>query len=200
MRSGIGSPLVALVLAFSLGVILAQAGACAGATPQSVAAAADTSSTATAWAPSADTLALLRTLIGRRPIRVWSAAEGYEIHHARIDSTGVNFGAGGSRGLPVPSGGDAPRLSSPIAWSRIDRLEAVHSRVRWGAAVGTAVGLLAMTYVLAGTDYYEDEFMIFIEVPGALVGPMLLGTLVGSIASGRTLVWRRPTASSSEVP
>ena len=171
-----------------------------------------TSAPDTGATPSAESLALIRRRTDRRPLRVWCGSDGYEIRRASIDPTGVAFGPGDQRGLPAWQGGGANGdntrpvpIASPIAWSRISRLETPRPSGIRGALVGALLvpaGLMCSIAVAGEWDTFTDPDIeaqagrVLIVGGGALVGAVL-GSATGAFVDHAERVW--PIAKPSNV-
>jgi hypothetical protein len=85
--------------------------------------------------PSAGSLALLRTRVGRRVVRVSVGEDDYKLSRARFEPSGVVFSPGGSEGMSLWAGeGDAPR-SPERCWDRgwSSTLRTTPTMTRWKA-------------------------------------------------------------------
>ena len=166
---------------------------------------------AVSWAPSRDTLDALRVRVGDRAIQVWNGDDHVGIRHASLDSSGVRFEIWKQDyapwvyegwGIDAPrseGGGAAPQRSSRIPWSAVGRIETQQSRVLLGAAAGTLVGLGALGLASSTTGMWSDMSALVLA-PAIVVSFGLLGSVVGGLAPGRTLVWKRQAAAPSTSP
>jgi hypothetical protein len=162
--------------------------------------------------PSAAALALVRQRTGRHPIRVWCGSDGYEIRRASIDSTGVAFRPRDQRGLSAwerrGANGDNTRpqpLPSPIAWSRISRLERQRPSGIRGAFVGAVLVPAACLAAIAVGGQWRDfadpnpdahVTRVLVVGGGALVGAVL-GSAIGAFVPHSERVW--PIVESANV-
>jgi hypothetical protein len=155
--------------------------------------------------PSDADLRSIRHTVGKRTINLLEGDRHLRLDHAVIDSAGVSFQAWrqgyapfvykewGLDTLNEIRAGELPAGTTLVSWSRIDRIEILRSHALRGAAIGAfAGGLLAGVQVSALAANSDDALGLLIIAPAEVVASTLLGTLIGGLAPGRTVVWRRP--------
>ncbi len=146
-------------------------------------------------APTAETLSLLRTSVGRRIVRVSVDQDVYELTRARFDSSGVSFTPGGEEGMPLWPGEDAMPVASPITWDRIGCIRAQHSYAMASAIAGAAVAVAPIFIAVS----HEHGRSVEANIGWAVVTPLAaaLGALVGGnfgAAGTWPIAWQRPQA------
>ena len=155
--------------------------------------------------PSARSLALLRTRVGRRTVRVGVGQDDYKLSRARFESSGVVFSPVGREGMSLWAGEGESPVSSPIAWDRIDCIRAQHSNTRSGAIIGALLGSgLLIGAVKQASGHSSEPGM---EWLGAVIYTPLAGAAgayVGAFFGGTVfatwpIVWR-PASAGSPVP
>lgn len=203
---------IAVLLALCLLAGVARP-ALAGPPAPDSATAADTSSTTTVEGhlratqslteatPSSRSLDLLRTRVGRRVVRVSAGHDDYEFSRARFERSGVVFSTAGSEGLPRWAAEGEAQASSPIAWDRIDRIQAWKPCGLRGALIGGLVGAAAYTVILSQARADGDEvgfgaILLLPLVPLAAV----LGSAVGAFQQRLEPVWQREFDRSAPAP
>jgi hypothetical protein len=152
--------------------------------------------------PSAESLALLRTQVGRRAVRVSVGEDDYKLSHARFESSGVVFRPGGRQGMSLWAGeGDSP-VSSPIAWDRIDCIRVQRSRAVTGAVTGALLGVWVV--IMAANQRDPDAFVGPAFAAGFIVSAPVVGACAGALLGGTVLAtwpiaWR-PASAEWSVP
>jgi hypothetical protein len=147
-------------------------------------------------APSAAALALLRSQVGRQPVRVSAGGDAYEFRHAGFGAAGVEFSTGHDDDLPLWANADARPASSPIPWERIDAVRVQHSQVRACALLGAVVGA---ALVIGVWRHSRDDLGLAliddaIVAPLAAIGGAATGAVAGALATTWPVVWRRAPA------
>ncbi len=154
-------------------------------------------------APRPDALADLRWRVGRNEARVWSGIDAWDVRGARFDSTGVVFGPDDLRGVPAWDrggvNGDYSRpagITSPIPWSRIDRIQVRRPSVLYGSILGGLIGTVAMASLLAWAvpDDPGPGVLVLFAIPPA---GAVLGGAFGAATVRSETVWPPTPAGPS---
>ena len=145
-------------------------------------------------APSSRSLAVLRTCVGRRPVRVTIGQDDYRLSQARFEPSGVVFPTGGRQGVSLWADEGEPPLVSPIPWDRMDCIRVEHSHAAFGAVTGALLG--AWVVARAANQERNRESgdvmvgeLIFLPL-GILAGASVGAMLGGSALATWPVVWR----------
>ena len=149
--------------------------------------------------PTTESLALLRTQVGYRAVRVTVGEDDHKLSHARFEPSGVVFRPGGRQGMSLWAGEGESPVSSPITWDRIDCIRVMRSHAALGAVAGAVLGLWAA--INAANQYDSDvgvgPGVVILSAPviGACAGALLGGTVFATWP----IAWR-PASAGSPVP
>ncbi len=196
MRTGSRLSAAAVMLVAIVTQVAPPSGAVAVADPAGAPAdsAARQAAVATATPPSADDLAYLARRVGGNDVRVWARAEAYEISHPRFDLTGVAFRPDDVMGIRHRAGspsGSRP-ATSPIAWQRIQSIQALKPCGLRGALVGGLVGTALMASAFGWAAHENEEVGIaglaLLTLPPAGV---VVGGMLGAFVTRSETVWPR---------
>lgn len=153
-------------------------------------------------APSASSLALLRTRVGRHLVRVSVGEDDYKLSRARFEPSGVVFKPGGSEGMSLWAGEGESPVSSPIAWERIDCIRVQRSHAVLGAVTGALLGSWLVINAANHSNYDQMEGALFTVISAPLIGigGASVGALLGvTLFATWPIVWR-PGLAESPVP
>lgn len=146
-----------------------------------------------AVAPPLDIQERVRHEVGSKPVRLTVAEGAYELDRIRLDGAGAAFTPEAQQPLARWSHGDKqapPPLASPVAWGRIETMDAKHSGAKRGALIGMIALPLAILAWPKDDPENWDTVYALVSIPiGATVGG-----LVGAMVPAWVRVWPRNEA------